>query len=125
MRLSYEWLRELVPVTAGVEAVATTLGLRGFEVASVEHEPQAVIDFEITANRPDCLSVIGLAREAAAAYGLPLTEPDRTRPATGVAEPLDVTIDDPELCPRYCAQVFSVRLGASPDWLRQRLEAAG
>ncbi len=107
-----------------VEAVATTLGLRGFEVASVEPDPP-VIDFEITANRPDCLSIIGLAREAAAAYGLPLQLPDRTVPAAQDAEPLDVAIEDADACPRYCAQMFSVRLGGSPDWLRQRLEAAG
>ncbi len=124
MRVPYQWLRELVPVSDEVEAVATTLGLRGFEVASVEPDPP-VIDFEITANRPDCLSIIGLAREAAAAYGLPLQLPDRTVPAAQDAEPLDVAIEDADACPRYCAQMFSVRLGGSPDWLRQRLEAAG
>jgi phenylalanyl-tRNA synthetase beta chain len=124
VRVPYQWLRELVPVSDEVEAVATTLALRGFEVASVEPAPP-VIDLEITANRPDCLSIIGLAREAAAAYGLPLQLPDRTVPAAQDAEPLDVAIEDADACPRYCAQMFSVRLGGSPDWLRQRLEAAG
>ena len=125
MRLVHSWLRELVAVPDDVEQVAGRLGLRGFEVAAIERAPHAVIDFEVTANRPDCLSVIGLAREAAAAYGLPLRLPDRTTPPAGDAQPLDVTIEDPELCPRYCAQVFSVRLGESPAWLRERLEAAG
>ena len=125
MRLVYPWLRELVAVPDSVERLAVTLGLRGFEVASVEAGAQPVIDFEITANRPDCLSVLGLAREASAAYALPLQLPDHTMPAAGPAEPFDVTIEDAELCPRYCAQVFEVKIGASPEWLRARLEAAG
>ncbi len=126
MRLPYHWLRELVTVPDGPDALASTLGLRGFEVASVEDGAQPVIDFEITANRPDCLSVIGLAREASAAYSLPLTLPDRRLPPAGDAKPFAVIIEDAELCPRYCAQVFEVlSQAASPSWLRERLEAAG
>jgi phenylalanyl-tRNA synthetase beta chain len=126
VRLPYHWLRDLVKVPGDSESIAATLGLRGFEVASIEHEPQPVIDFEITANRPDCLSVIGLAREAAAAFQLPLELPDRTPPASVDGMPIDVSIEDAELCPRYCAQVFEV-IGqyATPDWMRERLEAAG
>ena len=127
MKLVYSWLRELVSVPGDPADVAVRLGLRGFEVASVEpHGKQTVIDFEITANRPDCLSVIGLAREAAAAYGLPLQLPDRTMPPAGQLQTVDITIEEPELCPRYCAQVFEVRsTGASPAWMQERLEAAG
>ncbi len=77
MRLVLSWLREFVDVKASVEDVAGTLALRGFEVASIEplDGGDAVIDFEVTANRPDALSVIGLAREVATAYNLPLTLP--------------------------------------------------
>ncbi len=126
MKLVYPWLRELVNVPDGPDDVAVTLGLRGFEVASVERGTQPVIDFDITANRPDCLSVVGLAREAAAAYGLPLQLPDRTMPPAGQPQTLDIAIEDPDSCPRYCAQVFEVRSTAgSPAWLQQRLEAAG
>jgi phenylalanyl-tRNA synthetase beta subunit len=71
----YSWLRDLVAVPADVETVARELGLRGFEVASVETGDEPVIDFEITANRPDCLSHLGLAREAAATWGLPVQMP--------------------------------------------------
>ena len=62
--------------------LASRLSACGFEVASVEQAAggDAVIDFEITANRPDCLSVVGLAREAATAYDLPLRLPRRRRP---------------------------------------------
>ncbi|HEX9368076.1 MAG TPA: phenylalanine--tRNA ligase beta subunit-related protein, partial [Vicinamibacterales bacterium] len=126
MRLPWHWLSELVTVTGTPDAVAAALALRGFEVASVEHGTQPVIDVEITANRPDCLSVTGLAREAAAAYGLPLQLPDRTMPPAGQPQPIDITIEDPEACPRYCAQVFEVRTtGHTPDWMRDRLEACG
>jgi len=77
MRLLVSWLRDFVDVSASGEEIAERLGLRGFEVASVETmgADDAVIDFEITANRPDCLSVIGLAREAATAYDVPLRLP--------------------------------------------------
>ena len=129
MRLPYHWLAELVKVPGPPEEIAATLALRGFEVASLEHGRQPVIDFEITANRPDCLSVIGLAREAAAAYDLPLQLPARTMPAASAVDgspAIDVTIEDPDLCPRYCAQVFEVKsTGGSPAWMQERLEASG
>ncbi len=131
MRLVYRWLCELVPVTADPEQVAREVGLRGFEVAGVEHGPDPVIDFEITANRPDCLSHVGLAREASAIWGLPLRMPettgqaDVTRAATAATAVLEVDLQAPELCPRYCAQVFEVRIAPSPEWLQSRLVAAG
>jgi phenylalanyl-tRNA synthetase beta chain len=125
VRLVCPWLRELVAVPGDVEAIARELGLRGFEVAAVEGGAQPVIDFEITANRPDCLSHVGLAREASVIWGLPLRMPAMAMPDAGPAETLDVTIEDPDLCPRYCAQVFEVTNGESPAFLRERLEAAG
>src|SRR3954471_24978146 len=126
MKLVLPWLQELVPVPSAADEVAARLGLRGFEVAAIEHGRVPAIDFEITANRPDCLSVIGLAREASAAYGLPLQLPDRAMPPTGQPQPIDVVIEDAELCPRYCAQVFEVRTtGHTPEWMRDRLEACG
>jgi phenylalanyl-tRNA synthetase beta chain len=123
VKLPHAWLTDLVKVHADADAVAAALALRGFEVASVD---DGVVDFEITANRPDCLSVIGLAREASAAFGVPLQLPDRTMPPSGQPQPIEVTIEDAELCPRYCAQVFEIRSnGPSPAWMQERLEAAG
>jgi phenylalanyl-tRNA synthetase beta chain len=74
MRLLVSWLREFVDVTASAEEIGEGLGLRGFELAAIEPfgDGDAVIDFEITANRPDCLSVIGLAREVSTLFDLPL-----------------------------------------------------
>ena len=134
MRLVLSWLREFVDVAASADDIAATIGLRGFEVASVEQLPDgdAVIDFEITANRPDCLSVLGLAREVATAFNRPLTLPSseagaRVRLASLASGDgrIRVTIEDPELCPRYAALVADVTLGASPEWMARRLQAAG
>jgi phenylalanyl-tRNA synthetase beta chain len=135
MRLVLSWLREFVDVSASAEEIAGTIGLRGFEVAAIEHlgGADAVIDFEITANRPDCLSVLGLAREAAAAFDRPLRLPSsdsnaRVRLATvptAASDRVAVTIEDDELCPRYAALVADVSIGPSPAWMTARLEAAG
>jgi phenylalanyl-tRNA synthetase beta chain len=125
VRIVYRWLCDLVRVPGDPESVAHEISLRGFEVASVEPGANPVIDFEITANRPDCLSHIGLAREASAIWSLPLQMPDMTTPPAGPAEELDVLVEDPALCPRYCAQVFEIEVGASPAWLAERLTTAG
>jgi phenylalanyl-tRNA synthetase beta chain len=135
MRLVLSWLREFVDVPESAEAIAQTLELRGFEVASVDDagEDDAVIDFEVTANRPDCLSVIGLAREVATAYDRNLTLPSTDRAATvalapiatGSSDRLEVTIDDAERCPRYAAAVAEVTVGLPPAWMAARLLAAG
>jgi phenylalanyl-tRNA synthetase beta chain len=142
VRIVYNWLRDIVPVPDDVDTVAREISLRGFELAAVEHGREPVIDFEITANRPDCLSHAGMAREAAAIWGVALKSGSGTRDAGSVvrdagsdripdpgsrttARSLEVTIQAPDLCPRYCAQIFQVRVAASPSWLQQRLEAAG
>lgn len=88
-----------------------------------------VVEFEITPNRPDCLSVIGLAREAAATFGTPLTlhTPEVKGGGPGaLRDLLDVEIPDADLCPRYTARmVRNVKIGPSPLWMRQRLRAMG
>jgi phenylalanyl-tRNA synthetase beta chain len=135
MRLVLSWLKEFVDVPASAEEIAEKISLRGFEVAAIEPlgGGDAVIDFEITANRPDCLSVLGLAREVATAFDRPITLPSpganaRVRLATvptGTSDRLSVTIDDDDLCPRYAALVADVTIGPSPSWMTARLQAAG
>lgn len=89
-----------------------------------------VVEFEITSNRPDCLSVLGLAREAAATFDRPLREPE-TKPqhedtADDASSYVSVRVEDGALCPRYIARVVKdVKIGPSPKWMRQRLRAAG
>lgn len=142
MKILVSWLRELVPVEAGVEELADNLTRHGFEVSAIEPAPaaprpptarglpaaseDAVLDIEITTNRPDCLSMIGIAREVATIYGLPVTPPPLA-PAVADGDPLPVTIEDDArgLCPRYAAAVAGVTVGAAPGWMAARLEAAG
>ena len=132
MRIQLSWLGDFVAVPVDVTALADGLDMRGFEVAATEPAPpgssagDAVLDLEITTNRPDCLSVIGIAREVATMYraALTVTPPEAVPPAAGLPE-LSVTLEDPELCPRYAAAVAEVTIGPSPAWLTRRLEAAG
>jgi len=142
MRLLVSWVRDFVDVTASPDAIAETLAVRGFEVATIEPAPagvrppwaqgadgpDAVIDFEVTANRPDCLSVVGFAREIATAFELPFRTPVPAAPPSTDAltgTPVDVRIEDTEQCPRYAAAVADVRAATSPTWMTARLLAAG
>ncbi len=87
-----------------------------------------VLVLEITPNRPDCLGVYGIAREAHAATGAPLKPPPWTEDpgSDGELTAATVTVEDPDLCPRFVARAFSdVRIGESPRWLKARLMAAG
>ena len=87
-----------------------------------------VVEFEITNNRPDCFSIIGLARESAATFDtkLKLHAPVVKGGAGNVAEHLKVEIADPELCPRYTAKmVKNIKIAPSPAWMRRRLRALG
>jgi phenylalanyl-tRNA synthetase beta chain len=129
VKLVVDWLREFVDAPEDPAHLAHLLGQRGFEVAEVD-EAAGVIDVEITANRPDCLSVAGLARELSTALDRPLRLPggrDGTpAPAPRPSEaPVEVLVEAPDLCPRYAAMVAAVRVGPSPEWLSRRLLAAG
>lgn len=87
-----------------------------------------VFEFEITSNRPDCLSVIGLARETAVSFGKPLKlhTPVVKGGHGDVNGLLKVRVEAPDLCPRYCARVVkNVRVKPSPRWMRERLRASG
>jgi phenylalanyl-tRNA synthetase beta chain len=86
------------------------------------------VEFEITPNRPDCLSVIGLAREASATFQQPLNlhTPEVNGCGGSIMDHLDVEIEDPTLCPRYTARmVKNVKIAPSPKWMRERLRASG
>lgn len=87
-----------------------------------------VIDLEITPNRPDCLSMVGFAREVGAMYGLDWREPaaQLEEADESIEGQVSVTIDDAERCPRYTARLIKgVKVGPSPDWLVERLTAIG
>ncbi len=101
----------------------------GDDIKPVINADDRVVEFEITPNRPDCLSVIGLAREAAATFDKPLTLHTPTVRGGGpgvLAELLKVETPDPDLCPRYTARmVRNVKIAPSPKWMRERLRSMG
>ena len=87
-----------------------------------------IFDLEVTPNRPDCMSVLGIAREVAALTGAALREPDLSYAEDGdpVEGVLNVEIADPALCPRYTASVIrGIQVGPSPRWMQDRLAKAG
>ncbi len=107
-------LREDTPVGADMRDV---LGLRDY-----------IIDFKITANRPDCQSVLGVAREAAVALNKPFHPPvpEYTEAGGDIREHMQVTVPASDLCPRYYGRVVkNLRIAPSPDWMKRCLKAAG
>jgi phenylalanyl-tRNA synthetase beta chain len=129
MKVLYNWLKEFVDLTAAPEELRTRLSLSGTAIEALEQTAAGpLLDAELTSNRADCLGHYGIAREAAVLYGLPLKQVDpRPRETSEQASAATrVQIDSPELCGRYAARVLrGVKVGPSPDWLRQRLEALG
>jgi phenylalanyl-tRNA synthetase beta chain len=100
----------------------------GTPFVEVWGQPETVIELEITPNRPDCLSMIGVAREMAVLYGTELKLPsiEISESDEDVNEEIAVRIDDAEKCPRYTARVLKgAKIGPSPEWMQKRLEAAG
>jgi phenylalanyl-tRNA synthetase beta chain len=84
-----------------------------------------IFDISVTPNRPDAMCVIGVARELAAAFGLPLAVPDPAAPTGDEDRAFGVVLEAPDRCPRYLGRVAAVTTGPSPAWLRQRLVKAG
>ena len=101
----------------------------GDDINKVIGNDDTIVDFEITNNRPDCYSIIGLAREAAAAFSLPMKHHEpvvKGSNAGSMYEKLDVEVVATDLCNRYSSRmVANVKIGPSPKWLRQRLRANG
>ena len=101
----------------------------GDDINQVIGNDDTIVDFEITNNRPDCYSIIGLAREAAAAFGKEMKHHDpvvRGSNAGSIFEKLDVEVPAETLCNRYSSRmVTNVKIGPSPKWLRDRLRANG
>jgi len=129
MKISLDWLNEYVSTGLGAEQIAEVLSNLGLPCEGIEHlDGDSVIDVEVTSNRGDCLSHIGIARELAAATGKELRLPqvhldEMDKPAS---EFVEVEIREPDLCGRYTARVIEgVKVGPSPDWMRRRLEAIG
>src|SRR5208282_3502926 len=127
MKVLYNLLKEFVDLAAPATDLRVRLSLCGIAVDSLDDSAAGpVLDAEITANRPDCLGHLGIAREAAAIYRLPLkpAQPKLKEAAEKAADATRVEIEAQDLCGRFTARVLrGVKVQPSPDWLRQRLEA--
>ena len=100
----------------------------GLNMARILGLDDSIVEFEITPNRPDCLSVIGLAREASATFKRPLKlhTPEPHGCGGSIADLVDIDIEDGDLCPRYTARmVKNVKIAPSPRWMRERLRNSG
>ena len=129
MKVSYNWLKEFVDITETPQQLGTRLTNLGLAVDALEsHASDSVFELDVATNRPDCLSHFGVAREIAAAYGTALKSPkfELHEGEKRASESFSISIVDSDLCARYCGRyVAGVKIGPSPQWLRDRLEALG
>ncbi len=133
MNISYNWLKDLIDIDLSVEELAVQLTRVGFAVEGIHaSSDDFVLDIDLTSNRPDCLSHLGIAREIAAITGSDLkirdgigdSEPEIPLPAVLAYDV--VAIQDADLCHRFTARLLkNVHVGPSPEWLVKRLEAIG
>ncbi|HXX58548.1 MAG TPA: phenylalanine--tRNA ligase subunit beta [Thermodesulfovibrionales bacterium] len=124
MRVPVEWLKELVNFPFGIDELCHRLTMIGLEVeGSEEMRGDTVLEVNVTPNRPDCLSILGIAREVAALMNGSVQLPDYVIEGDGGASPVDVEILDEDLCHRYAGRALEeVRIGDSPEWMKMRLE---
>ena len=132
MKVLLSWIREFVDLDESADAVGRRLSMRGLALEGIEPDgTDALLDFDVTANRPDCLSMAGIAREIAVAFRVPFREPaGRLAPLVAAAADaggatLPVHIEAPDLCARYVGAIADVRPSPSPEWMARRLEACG
>ncbi len=129
MKISRDWLSDFLPQPPGAELIGDALMRGGFPIESIMAQGNDfVLDVEVTSNRGDCLSHVGVAREVGALLGQPFREA-KTPPAEAgspIGGVTSVTIEASGLCPHYVARVIrGVKVGPSPAWLVKRLEAVG
>lgn len=131
MLVSWNWLKDYVALDMSVETLTERLMMSGLnleEFGDHKETGDIVIDLEVTSNRADCLGQLGIARETAVLFEKELRIPPAT--VTEVAEKTSavtsVTIECPDLCPRYVARVIrGVKIGPSPAWMVRRLQTIG
>ncbi|HET9220454.1 MAG TPA: phenylalanine--tRNA ligase subunit beta [Terriglobia bacterium] len=129
MKISYNWLKEFIDIPVDARTLGQRVTHVGLALEScVEFGDDWVLDLDVTTNRPDCLSHLGIAREVGAIYGTVLRRPQFkvTEVSQRAADVASITIDDADLCGRYCGRYIArVKIGPSPEWLSKRLESLG
>jgi phenylalanyl-tRNA synthetase beta chain len=136
MKVSLNWLKDFVDVKISPKVLAKKLTMAGLEVGSIEeHGKDAIFEMEITANRPDCLSILGIAQEVAAITGQKLkplkarsrkSHSKKSRQSAIRLKPGYIKIEDKKDCAFYRGCLITdVKIGQSPEWLRNRIESVG
>lgn len=130
MKVTYNWLKDFVNIKIAPEILADKLTMAGLEVTALEKKGgDFVFEIEITSNRPDWLSVMGIAREVAAITGQKLQSAPKIKSQISVNDKtcgLKICIENKKDCPLYTAKIIKgVKVGPSPAWLRDRLELIG
>ena len=127
MRVPLEWLKEFVDYSISTGDLILKLTMIGLEVEGVERmEDDTVLEVNVTPNRPDCLSILGIAREVSALLSIPLNFPEYGIGAEGGPSLVDVEISDEDLCHRYAGRdIKGVTIGDSPSWMKKRIEKCG
>jgi phenylalanyl-tRNA synthetase beta chain len=128
MNISYNWLKDLVEVDLAPRELAQRLTNAGLAVEGIhEFEDDFVFDIDLTSNRPDCLSHLGVAREISAITDCGLRIADLSEDQKPKTEDQNlISIQDADLCHRFTGRIIrNVKIGASPEWLVKRLEAVG
>lgn len=127
MRVPIEWLKEYIKFSMGPDELGTMLTMAGLEVESIENtDDDTILEVNVTPNRPDCLSILGIAREVSVLTGLPLKFPEYEIKNESGGCDVKISISDKDLCYRYAGRVVrDLRIGDSPEWMRKRLEKSG
>lgn len=129
MKISYHWLKEYVTFQLSPQELADELTSVGLVVADIKPvEDDFCLDVEVTSNRPDCLGIIGIAREVAAIAGGSVHFPETNFVAadTSISPLITVTVEEPVLCPCYSARVIRhITVAPSPEWMQKRLRCIG
>jgi len=128
MKIPFSWLTEYVDVSKmKAEDVADKLTIAGLEVVMIEKVGgDSIFDIEITPNRPDCLNMLGIAREVSACLNKKFTPPKLKSPKNVIKERIAIEIKDKNLCPRYTGRIMrNIKVGPSPKWLVQKMERMG
>ncbi|HHT9136154.1 MAG TPA: phenylalanine--tRNA ligase subunit beta [Candidatus Wunengus sp. YC60] len=129
MKISYNWLKEYVNFYLSPQELADKLTNAGLVVADIQSaEDEFCLDVEVTSNRPDCLGIIGIAREVAAAVGASVQFPETNYISKDaeISKLINVAVEEPILCPHYTARVVRhITVKPSPEWMQKRLKCIG
>lgn len=127
MKVPFSLLKQYLEGDLNLNKIADALTMAGLEVDSItEYEDDYVIELEITPNRADCLSILGIARELRAIFGFTLKKPSFSIEKEFKDDKFKITIINPELCYRYAGRIVrNVKVAPSPEWLKDALQKAG